>query len=726
MSLNIFKLLCIITAVTGYSLVIFLFKYWKTNSLARILSGVAVMSGSWGVIGSIFSSIPKESYDLALFWWQIGYITPILGEVFYVHFVFKYLRLKKNYLLTSIYLLGFIFIFFDFYKHSQLFLGDLKWVFGQFYCLDWIARKNVIWLVYYITFLIILSYAFFLLIKAYRNSKGVQKNQLKYFILGSIIGWLGVELQFLLAFRIYIYPFSVIFMGIYPLIFTYAILKYRLMDIRVAITRVGIFLALYTAVLGLPFYLGYQTNSWVLSTSFAATFATIGPLIYRTIQKKAEDLLLAQQRHYQHILLQAAGGMIREHNLNRLLKLIVRIVKKTVKISFAIIFSYDKENKIYKPMSARGYKITSLDLNFPEDAPIITYMKNNPNPFIPEELPSDLRKCLEEKLKTSFELFIPSVVEKRVQGFLILGEKLDRSPYSQDDISVFSILSRQAALAIENCLFFEEFKKVQQQLFQAEKLASIGGIADGVAHQIKNRLNHFSLATGELRLAIQEFVKSNYNLANNRSIKEFLEYLLKITDSLISNVKRTDSVVRGILQFARTQDKELFFGYFSLEEIINPALELISIKHEVSEIPLEKDLEIDLIWGIKSQLGEVIYNLLDNAYEATQELALQLFQEEKKEYHPKIKIKAYQELTHYFIIISDNGIGIKEEDKKKIFSPFFTTKSSYKSGSGIGMYVVRRIIEENHNGKIWFESTYMKGTKFYIQLPKPLSPKPSK
>ncbi|RKY40539.1 MAG: hypothetical protein DRP81_09285, partial [Candidatus Omnitrophota bacterium] len=269
MSLNIFKLLCIITAVTGYSLVIFLFKYWKTNSLARILSGVAVMSGSWGVIGSIFSSIPKESYDLALFWWQIGYITPILGEVFYVHFVFKYLRLKKNYLLTSIYLLGFIFIFFDFYKHSQLFLGDLKWVFGQFYCLDWIARKNVIWLVYYITFLIILSYAFFLLIKAYRNSKGVQKNQLKYFILGSIIGWLGVELQFLLAFRIYIYPFSVIFMGIYPLIFTYAILKYRLMDIRVAITRVGIFLALYTAVLGLPFYLGYQTNSWVLSTSFA-------------------------------------------------------------------------------------------------------------------------------------------------------------------------------------------------------------------------------------------------------------------------------------------------------------------------------------------------------------------------------------------------------------------------------------------------------------------------
>ena len=63
---------------------------------------------------------------------------------------------------------------------------------------------------------------------------------------------------------------------------------------------------------------------------------------------------------------------------------------------------------------------------------------------------------------------------------------------------------------------------------------------------------------------------------------------------------------------------------------------------------------------------------------------------------------------------------IKDEDKHKIFAPFFTTKTSYKSGSGIGVYVVKRIVEENHKGKIKFTSTYMKGTEFIIQLPKNL------
>jgi len=60
---------------------------------------------------------------------------------------------------------------------------------------------------------------------------------------------------------------------------------------------------------------------------------------------------------------------------------------------------------------------------------------------------------------------------------------------------------------------------------------------------------------------------------------------------------------------------------------------------------------------------------------------------------------------------------IREEDSKKVFAPFFTTKSSYTSGTGIGMYVVKRIIEENHKGRVWFESEYMKGTRFFIELP---------
>jgi signal transduction histidine kinase len=83
-----------------------------------------------------------------------------------------------------------------------------------------------------------------------------------------------------------------------------------------------------------------------------------------------------------------------------------------------------------------------------------------------------------------------------------------------------------------------------------------------------------------------------------------------------------------------------------------------------------------------------------------------------------IKLKVSENERNWRLEISDNGIGVKEQDAKKIFAPFITTKSSYKSGTGIGMYVVKTIVEENHHGKIWFESTYMQGTKFVIELPK--------
>jgi signal transduction histidine kinase len=147
---------------------------------------------------------------------------------------------------------------------------------------------------------------------------------------------------------------------------------------------------------------------------------------------------------------------------------------------------------------------------------------------------------------------------------------------------------------------------------------------------------------------------------------------------------------------------------------------MLKIKHEISEFPLELDLgNDDITYGIQPQITESLYNLIDNSYEATDEnRRYRLNGEEKQTYKPKIKLKVIQHQDHTLIIVSDNGAGIKEEDKQKIFAPFFTTKSSYKSGTGIGIYTVKRMIEEIHNGQIWFESEYLKGTTFYIKLPK--------
>ena len=142
---------------------------------------------------------------------------------------------------------------------------------------------------------------------------------------------------------------------------------------------------------------------------------------------------------------------------------------------------------------------------------------------------------------------------------------------------------------------------------------------------------------------------------------------------------------------------------------------MLKVKHELESFPLEVSIaSTDIIYGVKSQLMESMFNILDNAFEAIQDRKDQL----KEMIDPKIRLTVTQHPDSTFIEVTDNGIGIKEEDKHKIFAPFFTTKSSYKSGTGIGMYVVKRMVEENHKGKIWFASEHGVGTTFYIKLPK--------
>lgn len=715
--MNIFAFSSLLNFILPFLLGIFMLCKWEGNKIRILWGCFCLITSIWGLGGYKFSTAisPKDAF----LWWQIAYICVILSPPMYYHFVYIFLELHKRYhklILVIAYALAGIFLALNFFR-PDLFLGDVKFVFNRFYWHDWTRNRNLLFILFYFIFYyLLLWYASFLLLLKYKGAKGVSRTQLKYFILGSIIGWLGPEGDFLIDYGYYLYPWSNFLIIVYPVLIAYAIIRYRLMDITVAVTRAGIFLTLYTAVLGIPFYIGYKSQSWFLSTSLAAVFATIGPVVYRIMQKKADDILLAQQRHYQEILLQAAEGMGRVHNLDKLAKLIVYIVKKTVKINFAALLLEDKENEAYPLKAVRSDKTFSEQITFSSGHCFIEHLRKAEEPLLFEELPEDVRNAL--KLPLAVGLVVPSFIEKNLIAVLILGEKQNKAHYSHDDINVFNILSHQAALSIENCIFLAEFERNQARIFESEKLASIGGMAEGLAHQIKNRLNQFSVASGELKNEIEDMLKKNPQFLASDDSKKSFDYLTKIADSLISNVKRSDAVIKGILNFAQVEAKETFFSVFSMREVIDLSLELLKIKHKLSDFPLQEEFNAsDTVYGVKAQLMESVYNILDNAYEAVQDKKNSLSQEKKTGFTPRITLKLEHTTATARLTISDNGIGIKEEDKKKIFAPFFTTKSSYKSGTGIGIYVVKRIVEENHKGRIWFESEYGKGTTFYIELP---------
>ncbi|MFA5096396.1 MAG: ATP-binding protein [Candidatus Omnitrophota bacterium] len=695
----------------------FVFSKNPKNKINQLWLLFSIAATFWGLAGFVIGRIPEESRHSALIWWRITYLGIIFVPVIFYHFVHAWLGLKRKIFLYLFYLWGLFFFILEWTPWADLFFGlnTVTYVFSSFYI---VRPATPLFTFFVLSWAGIIFYAHYKLYEVYRKSFGLRRNQIKYFFLGMAIAYIGGGATFLIPFGIDLYPFLNFTVPLYPAVMAYAILRYRLMDIRIVFSRAGIFLAVYAVVLGIPFIVLRHTGSGLLATTLAVIFASLGPLIYRFLQAKAESVILSQQHRYQRILMQTAIGMVTEHNLQRLSRLIIYVLKHAVQINFAAIFIKNKKNGFYRLESVRGeYNIGECVKSFSPQDPFIIYLKENQEHFFAEEMPEKIARSSNVLAKS--KVIVPVLIGDELIGFVFLGEKTNGQSYTDEDINVFKILSRQAALAIENCIFFEESKDMQQRMFAAEKLASIGGMADGIAHQIKNRLNLFSLAGGELKFEIKNFMAKHTDLmGRDPELDKTFKYLNDIAASVVDNVKRTDNIIKGILDFAKVEKKESFFGVFSLKEAVELSSHLVMLKHEAASLPLTVKMDApDTVYGSKSQLTEVIYNLLDNAYEAIREKKMRCSAQELESFVPEIELSLKRAQEKQVIRIADNGIGIKDEDKHKVFAPFFTTKTSYKSGSGIGVYVVKRIIEENHKGKIWFTSTYMKGTSFIIELP---------
>lgn len=720
--MTLFSLSGLFVAITTLVLLVILLFYGKTR-LHRIWTLFNLTVFAWG-IGTFLVGRAATSLQASI-GWKIAGTGGLLIAVFFYHTVYILSNLKKKKILFFVYLQAFIFWILMCFTKEGLIFGGWQLVFDSFYY----NTATVGYTLMMSTWAVVAVSGHYELSKFIKKSKGIKRTQGLYLLIGFIIGFIGGASILLPAWGIFFYPLGNIGVALYAIIGTYAILKYRLLDIRVFITRAIAFFISYPFFLSVPFIFAYKMQPilysymgvhwWLVPAVLIIFFASLSPMAYSQLKIRMEEKLLAEQKRYQKLLLKAASGMATEHDLTKLSKLIVYIVKRSVKVEFVAIFIDDKSDGVYRMKASRNAKATPYkNITFLYEHPVIRYLAKCKEPCVYEELPENIKIAL--GALSDAALIVPSVIQDELLGFIVLGAKLNKQPYSDDDINVFKILSHQAALAIENSLFMEETKQAQEKIFTAEKLASIGGMADGVAHQIKNRLNQFSVASGELKYEIKDYLAKHPAVTkNNKDLKKTLKYLSKIADSLINNVKRTDGIVKGILNFARVEETSTFFSRFSLKEVVDLSAELLKIKHEIAEAPIEVKLgSSDIIYGVKSQMTEAVYNLMDNAYEATQEKRNLLSKESRDEFTPLIKIKLTHKAKTDLLEISDNGIGMREENKRKVFAPFFTTKSSYKSGTGIGMYVVKRMIEENHKGKVTFTSTYMEGTKFSVEFPK--------
>lgn len=575
-------------------------------------------------------------------------------------------------------------------------------------------------------FTAVVLYAHVLLYKYMQHASGYKRNQIKYIQLGTAIGFAGGFTNYPLWFDIPMLPIGNILVSVYVILVFYTIVKYNLMDIRIAVTRAAISLIVYTVVLGFPFWLGHIWLSsiplWYIPFIVGIALAFLGPLIYNSLKHKAENLLLAEQRVYQDILLQASEGMVHEHDLDKLLKFTVYIVKNNVKPSYAAIYLHDMSSDTFVLKAAKKTGTPFIHKEFVHNDPFIEYLETRRVPFTYEQLPDHVKKSVGN---TDMGLIVPSVIKESCIGFMIIGHKLNRTLFVDDDIRTFQIISNQAATAVVNCMYTDRAKRDQELMLNAEKLALIGGMAAGVAHQFRNRLNNFVAASGEMQFAIEDFKnQAAQTVQTDGSVCNLVTAMLDCSKVIDWNVQRTTDIIQGVMNISHMQEQGITFTEFPMSELLNQAVSMLVVKHRIQDehtLPLLINIDKDeILYGDKLRIFECLYNTIDNSYEALKEKTdYRLSSEEKKHFKPHIHVELVQEQDNSLIVIRDNGVGIKDENKKKVFAPFYTSKPSSKSsGSGIGTYFVKRNIEDFHNGKVWFESKYMEGTTFYFQMPR--------
>lgn len=270
----------------------------------------------------------------------------------------------------------------------------------------------------------------------------------------------------------------------------------------------------------------------------------------------------------------------------------------------------------------------------------------------------------------------------------------------------------------------DHLKEAQSQLVDSEKMASLGQLTAGIAHEINNPINFVSSNIPPLKQDITDLntIISKYEEINASnlteklkeitSLKQALDYdflkteLVTIINGIENGANRTTEIVKSLRNFSRLDEDDLILADIN-EGILST---LVLLKSTSSEIQIIKNLNtLPKIECYPGKLNQVFLNILNNAIQAIQSNIQHI---EKG----SLRISTIDEPDYIKIIISDNGCGINEEIKDKIFDPFFTTKEVGK-GTGLGLSIVYRIIE-NHRGKIAVRSKLNEGTTFTISLPK--------
>lgn len=421
---------------------------------------------------------------------------------------------------------------------------------------------------------------------------------------------------------------------------------------------------------------------------------------------KMEEELLSTIANQAAICIENSG-LMETLDIDEILRSVLEGVTKNIGFDRARLYLINEKGNSLHCKMAVGVdedEIKGISLTLDSEDSLLARSVIEKRPFIIQDAQKDPRvnKTLKEKFNLKSLIVIPILIKDRVFGAISADHVKPGKKISKESFESVLALSHQASLAIHHAFRYkelkdlsekmeerikkvqDELKKTEKELFRSEKLAALGQLAAGFAHEIRNPLTSINLLIQSLKEKLPE--EGIYR-----------EDLAVIEGEII----RINEIIDQFLRFAKPS--EPFFEKMKVVPILEEVIQLLKLQIEKQKVIVKKEFsDLPPIIIDKEKIKQVFLNIILNAIQAMPNGG-----------ELKLKCQLSEDSCFVKIQFRDSGVGIPHDDMARLFDPFYTTKDN---GTGLGLSIVHRIIDQ-HQGRIEVDSILGEGSLFTVWLP---------
>jgi two-component system, NtrC family, sensor kinase len=699
---TVYYYLVLLNAVV--SLAVAIAVWWKNRyqSVGPLLGITMLIMAAWcAAFAQYFRRLEPNQ---ALFWAQLTLTAAILNYPFYFHGLCALLENQRRFRwwIAASYVTGALFVVL---LWSGQLVAGLK---GAIY-MDHYVRYNRAWYPFFGMYLVFWQwFGAGLLVYFAAKAAGYKRTQLIYFIAAWLVIFLCLNSIILpLEYNINIQPFGFFVLPANLVLLAYVMGKARLADYNVVIARGFLYAVTMVVVAGAtliflggmamvaPRFMNQQqlTFAFMLSMSIGFGLTISLPRLLPRAERMMQERMFGQRYGYQDALASLVKDLSRMPTIDQVLAAVASTVHTQMQLSRVLIFMQDPLAGTYELQAESGLGLQdgTEALTLKEDGAIVKWLVGNRDALVRDEMARRVAPWLQQQLsgelnQLNVNVCVPMIVDDRLTGLIGLGEKLSQDMFFVSDLRILETLATEVALAVK-------YRRMEDEVFRKNRLAELGTIAAGVAHEIRNPL-----------ASIKTFAQLMPERMDDPEFKtEFSKLVQK-------DVDRITKVIESMLAFARPA--QVTIGEHAANDLAEEAILLVQPRLKDKRIELTRQFHGNPRINVdKHQVLQVLVNLLSNAADAL---------------HEKGKIRVATGVRQldigedgnknrdYAVIeVADNGPGIPAAVRSRLFDPFFTTK---KGGTGLGLSISQKIVRD-HGGAISVTSVEGKGTSFQVNLP---------